>query len=162
MIATFPTIYDDELVYSVLSRFYDHSGILSFRYAAESLFLNKLSRPTIEFVNAYTDDALAHLLRKCSMEFWHNLFLEGQGIQIQRCESEVYVPQFAVGQIERQQQRRGVLYGGVGCYGSEVDADIHITQSQSVQRVLPFGNQQLGAGGLQMADDSINADGGYQ
>ena len=68
MIATFPTIYDDELVYSLLCRFYDHSGILSFRYAAESLFLNKLSRPTIEFVNAYTDDALAHLLRKCSME----------------------------------------------------------------------------------------------
>ena len=68
MIATFPTIYDDELVYSVLSRFYDHSGILSFRYAAESLFLNRLSRPTIEFVNAYSDDALSHLLRKCSME----------------------------------------------------------------------------------------------
>lgn len=68
MIATFPTIYDDELVYSVLSRFYDHSGILSFRYAAESLFQNKLSRPTIEFVNEYTDDALSHLLRKCNME----------------------------------------------------------------------------------------------
>ena len=68
MIATFPTIYDDELVYSVLCRFYDHSGILSFRYAAESLFLNRLSRPTIEFVNAYSDDALSHLLRKCSME----------------------------------------------------------------------------------------------
>lgn len=68
MIATFPTIYDEELVYSVICRFYDHSGILSYRYAAEALFRNKMAKPVIEFVNEYTDDALALLLKRNSMK----------------------------------------------------------------------------------------------
>lgn len=68
MIATFPTVLDDELVYSVLCRFFDRSGILSYRHAAEALFLNKMAKPVIEFVNEYTDDVLALLLKHNSME----------------------------------------------------------------------------------------------
>lgn len=51
MIAYFPSIYSDELIYSVLARFYNHSGYLSYIYCAEDIFLNSKTRPDMEFVN---------------------------------------------------------------------------------------------------------------
>ena len=57
MIAQFPNFYPDELVYSLLSRYYAKSGYLSYTYAAQDLFKNKLVRPDIEFLNDMTEDA---------------------------------------------------------------------------------------------------------
>ena len=61
MIAVFPTIYPDELLYSQLARFYARSGYPGYTFAAEDLFENKTVRPDIEFLNAYTPEAL-HLI----------------------------------------------------------------------------------------------------
>lgn len=58
MIAVFPSIYPDELLYSQLARFYARSGYPGYIFAAEDLFQNKTVRPDIEFLNAYTPEAL--------------------------------------------------------------------------------------------------------
>lgn len=68
MIGFFPTPYPDELLYSVLSRYYDKSGYTFYVFAAEDLFVSKTVRPDIEFLNQYTDDALAALTNNMSIE----------------------------------------------------------------------------------------------
>ena len=68
MIGFFPHFYPDELVYSLLARYYDHTGYLVYRCAAEELFANSACRPNPAFINLYTDDALGCLTRNISME----------------------------------------------------------------------------------------------
>lgn len=51
-IAYFPEIYEDELVYSVLARFHEHSGYLAYISCAEDIFTDKKARPDIEFINS--------------------------------------------------------------------------------------------------------------
>ena len=41
MIAFFPTIYLDELLYSQLARYYAASGYMAYTYAAEDLFASR-------------------------------------------------------------------------------------------------------------------------
>ena len=50
-IAYFPTIYHDELIYSVFSRFYQNAGYPNYIFCAEDLFVNKRVKPDIEFIN---------------------------------------------------------------------------------------------------------------
>lgn len=68
MIGCFPDFYPDEIVYSLLARYYDHAGYLVYRCAAEELFVNPTCRPNPEFVNLYTADALHCITRNMSME----------------------------------------------------------------------------------------------
>ena len=68
MIAPFPDIYPDELVYSVLARYYTQSGYMRYTFAAEDLFQAKTVRPDPNFVNLYTSYTLEMLTRKMSME----------------------------------------------------------------------------------------------
>lgn len=68
MIAQFPDFFPDELVYSVLARYYMQSGYIRYTFAAEDLFQSKTVRPDIEFINLYTQDAMRMLIRKMSME----------------------------------------------------------------------------------------------
>lgn len=68
MIAVFPTIYPDELLYSQLARFYAGSGYPGYTFAAEDLFENKTVRPDIEFLNAYTPEALRLITRQKPIE----------------------------------------------------------------------------------------------
>ena len=68
MIGFFPAIYPDELVYSLLARYYDQAGYHVYRCAAEELFVNPACRPNPEFINLYTDDALRCITRNMSME----------------------------------------------------------------------------------------------
>lgn len=68
MIAYFPTIYPDELLYSQLARYYTKSGYMAYTFAAEELFVSKTVRPDIEFVNAYTSDAIQAITRNMPME----------------------------------------------------------------------------------------------
>lgn len=63
MIAYFPQIYPDELIYSQLARYYAHTGYLAYIFAAEDLFAIKTTRPDIEFVNAYSQDAFSMITR---------------------------------------------------------------------------------------------------
>ena len=64
MIAVFPTVYPDELLYSQLARFYARSGYPGYTFAAEDLLENKTVRPDIEFLNAYTPEALRLITRE--------------------------------------------------------------------------------------------------
>lgn len=64
MIGAFPDLYPDELVYSCLSRYAAYTGYLVHRSVAEDLFLNRLDRPSVEFFNALTEDALSRLTAK--------------------------------------------------------------------------------------------------
>lgn len=68
MIAPFPEFYPDELVYSLLARYYTQSGYMRYTFAAEDLFQAKTVRPAPDFVNLYTSYTLEMLTRKMSME----------------------------------------------------------------------------------------------
>lgn len=66
MIVYFPEIYDDELAYSVFSRYHLHTGHLTFRATAEDLFQNKDIIPSSDFIVALTEETVRLLTRKMS------------------------------------------------------------------------------------------------
>ena len=68
MISYFPTVYPDELLYSQLARYYIKSGYMAYTYAAEELYVSKIVRPDMEFVNVFTPDALRMITRDRPME----------------------------------------------------------------------------------------------
>lgn len=68
MIAYFPEIYPDELLYSQLARYFAHSGYMAYVCAAEDLFECRAVRPDIEFLNAYTRDVLERITSEMPME----------------------------------------------------------------------------------------------
>lgn len=68
MIAYFPEIYSDELLYSLLARYYTQAGYPCYWYAAEDLFQAKTVRPDIEFVNQYSPAAYEMITKEMSME----------------------------------------------------------------------------------------------
>lgn len=68
MIAYFPEIYPDELMYSLLARYYVKSGYPCYWYVAEDLFESKTVRPDIEFVNQYTSAALRMITKDLPMD----------------------------------------------------------------------------------------------
>ena len=77
MISYFPSIYPDELLYSQLARYYAKSGYLAYTFAAEDLFQSKTVRPDIEFLNAYTPEALQMITRTMPMTdivMYHTMF----------------------------------------------------------------------------------------
>lgn len=68
MITYFPKPYEDELIYSLLARWYQKSGFFSHRKAIEVLFVNRNSRPDIEFINELNEEVIDLLCRDMSME----------------------------------------------------------------------------------------------
>ena len=68
MISYFPAAYPDELLYSQLARYYTKSGYMAYTYAAEELYVSKIVRPDMEFVNVFTPDALRMITRDMAME----------------------------------------------------------------------------------------------
>lgn len=65
MIAFFPSVYPDELLYSQISRYHQRSGYARFVFTAEEIFKNgKLTHPSIEFVNVYSDDVMMWLTKE--------------------------------------------------------------------------------------------------
>ena len=46
--------YEDELCYSLFARYYLHSGYLTYRSAAEDLYINPNAKPNIELCNLLT------------------------------------------------------------------------------------------------------------
>jgi len=67
MIAYFPIIYQDELVYSLLSRFYLQSGYISYTYAVEDIYAYKNVRPDPEFFNVLNPNLLEMIMKRISM-----------------------------------------------------------------------------------------------
>ena len=67
-IAYFPEIYPDELLYSVLARFYLHSGYPIYIMVAEHLFSSTWKKPSIEFVGNIRQEILEIILRDITME----------------------------------------------------------------------------------------------
>ena len=63
MIAYFPPPYEDELLYSWLARYYSKSGYMAYTLAAEDLFVNKNTKPSIEFICRLTSAALEAIER---------------------------------------------------------------------------------------------------
>ncbi len=67
MIAFFPEIYPDELLYSQLARYSLMSGYTAYIYAAQDLYENKSIRPDAEFLNTFTEDAISAITKNISM-----------------------------------------------------------------------------------------------
>lgn len=59
MIAFFPEIYPDELLYSQLARYHSRSGYARYVYTVADIYNNQtLVHPNVDFVNRYTPDAM--------------------------------------------------------------------------------------------------------
>lgn len=59
MIAFFPEIYSDELLYSQIARYHSRSGYARYIYTVSDIYQNgKLVHPCVDFVNKYTTDTM--------------------------------------------------------------------------------------------------------
>ena len=68
MIGFFPEFYEDELLYSLLARYYIRSGYLNFVYAAEELFQKNVMTTEIEFISFLKEDIWKQICKAKSME----------------------------------------------------------------------------------------------
>ena len=75
MIAQFPKPYPDELLYSMLARYYVRSGHSAYKQCFEDLYLKK-TRPDVEYLNQMTPDLLAHLGDIENVIIKHTMFPE--------------------------------------------------------------------------------------
>ena len=67
-ITYFPKLYEDELVYSVLARYYAHSGYLSSRDAVFELLVNPKLKVDREFIKNVKSEVVEHLTRDISFD----------------------------------------------------------------------------------------------
>lgn len=77
MIAYFPSVYPDELLYSLLSRYAAQSGYLTYTAAAQELFVRKTAKPNIEFITPLKGDVLQHATKNLSLRAFlerHTMF----------------------------------------------------------------------------------------
>ena len=68
MIGFFPAIYEDELLYSQLCRYYQRTGYTKYIFAIDDLFMRRTVHPVIEWVNEYTSNAMAHITKDADFE----------------------------------------------------------------------------------------------
>lgn len=68
MIGFFPEFYEDELLYSLLARYYTRSGYLNYTYAAEDLFKEQNVTAEIEFITFLKEDIWKRMYKTKSME----------------------------------------------------------------------------------------------
>ena len=68
MIAFFPGIYEDELVYSVLARYYEKTGYMTYRSVVDDLYRRNTITVDAEYINPLTDEACGCLKRQRSMD----------------------------------------------------------------------------------------------
>lgn len=73
MIAFFPQLYPDELLYSAFARYFDKSGYGIYRAAAEDIFENGLVKPDILFVSRLRN-GLVDILKK--QKSWEQIITE--------------------------------------------------------------------------------------
>ena len=63
MLGIFPEPYKDELIYSVLARYYVRSGYAKYVFVAEDLFLKRSVRPSFEYLPALSDEVVDQLTK---------------------------------------------------------------------------------------------------
>ena len=68
MLNYIPTIHEDELVYSWLSRIYTHSGYLSHKEALRYMLFSKSNNPSIEFIGHLSSEFHSLISQVISME----------------------------------------------------------------------------------------------
>ena len=68
MIGFFPEPYPDELLYSVLARYYVRSGYSNYTFAAEDIFHNRYVRPNFEYFPALKKEVVSKLTANLSFE----------------------------------------------------------------------------------------------
>ena len=68
MLNYIPTIHEDELVYSWLSRIYTHSGFLSHKEALRYMLFSKSNNPSIEFIGHISSEFHSLISQVISME----------------------------------------------------------------------------------------------
>ena len=69
MIAFFPEIYPDELLYSQIARYHAHSGYSNLVFTMTDIYKNaNLTLPSVEFVNQYTPDAMQWITKNGAWE----------------------------------------------------------------------------------------------
>lgn len=68
MIAYFPTIYEDELIYSAFARCYAHSGYEAYSYFAQNFYANPKQRTDIEFYNPLLKDVFSSITENNKMD----------------------------------------------------------------------------------------------
>ena len=74
MIAFFPEIYPDELLYSQIARYHSRSGYTRYVYTVSDIYQNgKLVHPNVDFVNKYTPDAMNWITKN---DTWENVVFE--------------------------------------------------------------------------------------
>ena len=68
-IAYFPTIYEDELIYSVLARFYVHSGSMSMEYVNKEIFISaRQGKLDKEFIKPLKQEVVELLTKNMTIE----------------------------------------------------------------------------------------------
>ena len=71
MIAFFPQIYPDELLYSQIARYHAHSGYSGLVFTMTDIYKNaSLTLPSVQFVNQYTEDAMKWITKS---ESWDSI-----------------------------------------------------------------------------------------
>jgi len=68
VIAYFPALYPDELLYSLFARYFVKSGYMGYASAAEDLFACKTTHPDIEFINGLSNEVIGHLQKQMPLE----------------------------------------------------------------------------------------------
>ena len=68
MIGFMPDFYPDELVYSLLARYYQRSGYLAYIHAARDLYTVPSIRPDMYFINPMREGAWELITRGTSPE----------------------------------------------------------------------------------------------
>ena len=68
MISFFPEPYPDELLYSVIARYHQRSGYALLASTIDDIYQHRTVRPSFEFLNAFTQDAIAWLTKTTSFE----------------------------------------------------------------------------------------------
>lgn len=68
MIGFFPDIYEDELLYSQLCRYYQRTGYTKYIFAVDDLFMRRTVHPVVEWVNEYSPDAMDHITKGTDFE----------------------------------------------------------------------------------------------
>ena len=63
MLGLFPKAYPDELVYSVMARYYVRSGYNKYIFVAEDLFQNKNVRPSFDYFPPLKDEVIKYLTK---------------------------------------------------------------------------------------------------
>ena len=74
-IAYFPKLYPDELLYSFLARYYQHSAYPRYVFAVEDIYTSNDVRPSTEFISEMNEEFLGYLLRKMSLSIFIKITL---------------------------------------------------------------------------------------